>query len=154
MHHAAGESSVALPAALPLPIYSMWASLFQQANRLGVHAIAKAAVLTLLDHFVLRTPPRPLWEAHPGDALTLKEPHARTASAPLLRAFAAAALEHAGRSVAALAAASGPQLNEVHVELQAQRLRLTQELIIAMQVSRCPPLLPSRSIASGNGLSV
>ena len=130
----AGLATPPLLAALPLPVYTAWARLYQQACKLGVPMVPKLALDPLLDHFVTFTDARPVWEANPMDALALRADHARCASAPLLRALACALFAHAQRQLASLPDALPRALNESAVHAQTQRLVQAKFVLIGMEV--------------------
>lgn len=53
----------------------------------------------LLEHFMVQTPERPLYEANPADALSLHIPHTERAAKPLLRAFTQAVYAYTGANL-------------------------------------------------------
>lgn len=152
-----GELGVATPpilAAIPLPLAYCWGHLLIAALRLGCAPAARRAAAQLVPLFVRTSPGRPLWEAHPMDALSLRQDAAAAAAAPLLRAFAQASLAHVARlraeagaaeaaaAAAAVLGAAGArgskglllEHREPKVEAQVALLRDCKRALIAMEV--------------------
>lgn len=123
-----------IPACFPLPLYTMTAALAQRASRLGVPAVERPCTTLLFDHFSELAPQKPVWEAHPADRLRQRDRHVRSASRPLLRAYARTALLHSERQLAALASAPPLDTAQPYAGAQTRRLLLVKRVVLAMQV--------------------
>jgi hypothetical protein len=134
----AGETSLELPIALPLPIFAAWATLMQQASRLGVLPTARTCAPKILDHFTISSPRKEVWQQNPMDALRVHEPHTAQASGPLLRGYVLAVYCHMEQAVAALPSVPPEGLNEPYLEGHIQRLLLVKRLLLALHVCLPP----------------
>lgn len=130
----AGDTSLELPIALPLPIFAAWAALLQQASRLGVLPTARACTPKILDHFTISSPRKEVWQQNPMDALCAHEPHTAQASGALLRAYVLAVYSHTEKDDEALPAVPPEKLKEPYLESHIQRLLLVKRLLLALHV--------------------
>lgn len=121
---------------LPMPLYLCWAYLANAATRLGCAPVAHMAASTVMDHFLVRTPQRPLWEAHPGDAESLHRAHADKAAWPLLRAVVHVMFLWVSKLAAPALEMPPKDQKTPYLEDQVTRIRAARRLGIAMQASR------------------
>jgi hypothetical protein len=120
---------------LPLPLYLCWSYLCFFASQLGCAPVARLAGSTVMEHFVVRTPSRPLWEAHPADAERLDRKHADKAALPLLRATVHVAFLWVGKLATPALDMPPRDQRTLYLEDQVVRLKAARRLGTALQVS-------------------
>jgi hypothetical protein len=90
-----GASSPRICMALPLPLHYCRAQVLLAGARLQQWSVVKRAAGMLLPRFIVTTPVRPLWQAHPMDRFELQHQQVKAAAQPLLRLLVECLLEYA-----------------------------------------------------------